>query len=150
MAGSVYAVKLVDDKGNTIILNIERDEINKSVKKTKLSKADSKKSVSANALASMKDSTGVKTVNLSLAGLDESKKSAFNNNAITWIVGSGKNAIVLKPGVVTSLETKKGTVAYLTVTDDASVKILSGDTKGTIKLSATVDRKSFKTSIKVK
>ena len=151
VAGSVYAVKLVDDKKNTIILNIERDEINKAVKKTTLTKADSeRKSVTAQDIISKKDGDQLKTVRLSLAGFDESKKSAFNNNAITWKVGAGKNATILKVGQVTKITSKKGDVAYVTLTEDAEVKVLSGNNKGIVKLSAEVDKKVFKTMIKVK
>ena len=148
----VYAVKLVDDNGCAIILNIECDKLAKLSKKDALKSTEAGMSVSANVLLNMADGDSVKTISILFSGKDKNiTKSAFNNNAIVWKIGKGKKAKDVMCGEVTEYTDKKGNaIGYLTVTEDGSLKVLAGSAEGKLPISVVLNGKVYKARLSVK
>lgn len=147
--GGVYAIRLLDGNGNIVCMNIECIELNKNIKKSPLTTTTLDGVPSVDTMLQAADSSMAKTVGFTLTGSEA--KSAMNANAVVWTAGSGKSAITLKKGEVSSCKDKKGNaIAYLTVADDGSVKVLSGTVKGSVTFTAQVNGKKYKTAIKVK
>lgn len=148
VAGGVYAIRLTDGNGNTIYMNIECIELNKKLKKIPLTVTTLDGVPTATEMLEAAEGNNAKTVSFTMMGLET--RSEFNSNAVVWTVGSGKTAITLKKGEVTAYKDKKGdAIAYLTLANDGSAKVLSGTVKGNVKLTGTVNMKKYKTSIKV-
>ena len=147
--GAVYAIRLEDGKGNTIYMNIECIELAKDIKKSALSVSANETVPTADAMLAMADGDTAKTIALTMLG--SKTQSEFNSNAVTWVIGSGKNASTLKKGEVKPAADKSGkAIAYLTVADDGTVKVVSGSVKGKVKLTGVVNRKAYKTTVTVK
>lgn len=146
--GGVYAIRLSDENGNIIYINIECIELNNSIKKKPMKVMELNEVPAVVSMLNAAESDSVRTVGFTMAGSDT--KSQLNSNAV-WTAGSGKNAVTLEKGVVTIYKDKKGrAAAYLTVADDGSVRILSGAVKGSVKLTGTVNMKNYKTTVKIK
>ena len=147
--GGVYAIRLEDGKGNTICINIECIELAKDIKKSALKINTVETAPSAEEMLATKDGDTAKTIALTMLG--SSKQSEFNSNAVTWVIGSGKNASTLKKGELKAVADKSGkAIAYLTVADNGTVKVVSGAVKGKVKLTGVVNRKAYKTTVTVK
>lgn len=155
VSGGVYAVKLVNEKGDYIYLNIENVEFHKSVKTTKMNRSGMSLSNVKLEQFMAAPNDHLKVIKLSLKG-NANNATSFNNNAIVWKAQSGYSGYAAIPPEKVYIGTvQKGfglakQYALFEVQKDGSLRIFSGNYKYTAKFIAEINGKKYAVKIKIK
>lgn len=152
-----YAICMEDSSGNIMIINVENLIQDKQSKKLPIYVSALDGTPSYDSIMAMEENNyymrDVSLMTLGVYPTDETgaaTKSWLLDRAVTWYVGAGKNSMPVEPGRVVPCISNKGIMGYVVLNGDGSVKVLSGNVPGTIKLSASVYGKAYKTTVKVK